>query len=614
MKLSLLTTVSLYLFAIHLIFATNGLGLRPQSSMKRLRRLLSPQPRYPLLLPPIRGHQESRDANKTPSFGGGNGGGNGGGRTRKRGHRTISPRKRTRPSLKKSLQQQQQQQQQQQKHQQKNANENRLPYEHILRARYRDYEDRERRNQKLRLLAEENDKKKKKKALLQKESESLNSQYHHDSSEADTYPNAPERDDDPYPYQEREPQSSKGFSPPRGFQAEAFNPGYQPTGFKDEAPGHYSLDPPPPTSTNAKRKHFNIHRHNQKPKHVSYNVKNQFQGGGYEESSPLPAVPSSLIGHRPDMNKQALVTEAPESALRWVDSKFIHNQHGTFTNQVLTEFVPLENWQSYHQAFSSLVNSNVDSNVDSKLPIKKDPTTFASPPPQSTGFEDRYHQNHQNLNQYEAPPAFASSPPTPSSGSNFPRRKFNQPSPKPDHMPYPDPSVHFNPSPYYDRQQTDHRYQPTPPSTSAPPAMAYPEFDYYGDTPEPQGGQKAPEVADYSDYGPGLGPNLLQSPPTTPQPQTPAEYDDGDPLNDFDWDWLKPGYVEEEVSLEPEFRGSKKNDGTLVSDRRSQIQSYRPHHRRRYPQTPRRQAVSARIMPPGALGSYSEFENPRFWD
>ncbi|XP_059097222.1 mediator of RNA polymerase II transcription subunit 15-like isoform X3 [Tigriopus californicus] len=464
MKLSLLTTVSLYLFAIHLIFATNGLGLRPQSSMKRLRRLLSPQPRYPLLLPPIRGHQESRDANKTPSFGGGNGGGNGGGRTRKRGHRTISPRKRTRPSLKKSLQQQQQQQQQQQKHQQKNANENRLPYEHILRARYRDYEDRERRNQKLRLLAEENDKKKKKKALLQKESESLNSQYHHgnypnpnrqtyqdtaqpaltqddqglsypefdpyavpipprgqnmmplskgpryqfqpqpvlpepmpftDSSEADTYPNAPERDDDPYPYQEREPQSSKGFSPPRGFQAEAFNPGYQPTGFKDEAPGHYSLDPPPPTSTNAKRKHFNIHRHNQKPKHVSYNVKNQFQGGGYEESSPLPAVPSSLIGHRPDMNKQALVTEAPESALRWVDSKFIHNQHGTFTNQVLTEFVntlnqvqekarslgdmnraevqlnpngrnhfsPLNDWSNYHKQFTFLVNDNVDAEM-----------------------------------------------------------------------------------------------------------------------------------------------------------------------------------------------------------------------------------------------------------
>jgi len=41
---------------------------------------------------------------------------------------------------------------------------------------------------------------------------------------------------------------------------------------------------------------------------------------------------------QPDPFKQALVTEAPETKKRWIDTGFIHNQHGTFTDQVLTEF------------------------------------------------------------------------------------------------------------------------------------------------------------------------------------------------------------------------------------------------------------------------------------
>ena len=38
------------------------------------------------------------------------------------------------------------------------------------------------------------------------------------------------------------------------------------------------------------------------------------------------------------MSKQSIVMLEPEKK-RWIDSSFIHNQHGTFTNQVLTEFV-----------------------------------------------------------------------------------------------------------------------------------------------------------------------------------------------------------------------------------------------------------------------------------
>ncbi len=76
--------------------------------------------------------------------------------------------------------------------------------------------------------------------------------------------------------------------------------------------------------------------------------------------SVLPAVPESLSGNpvrlhlrkniycttsttfssssQPDMNKQDTVTEAPAKEKRWIDSSFIHNQHGTFFNQVLGEF------------------------------------------------------------------------------------------------------------------------------------------------------------------------------------------------------------------------------------------------------------------------------------
>jgi len=32
------------------------------------------------------------------------------------------------------------------------------------------------------------------------------------------------------------------------------------------------------------------------------------------------------------------VTEAPEGDARWIDTGFIHNQHGTFTYQVQKEF------------------------------------------------------------------------------------------------------------------------------------------------------------------------------------------------------------------------------------------------------------------------------------
>ncbi len=38
------------------------------------------------------------------------------------------------------------------------------------------------------------------------------------------------------------------------------------------------------------------------------------------------------------MNKQDIVTESPAKEARWIDTQFIHRQHGTFTNQVLTEF------------------------------------------------------------------------------------------------------------------------------------------------------------------------------------------------------------------------------------------------------------------------------------
>lgn len=584
MKLSLVTSLSIYFFAIHLIFDTYGLGLKPQSSVKRFRRLKSPQPRFPFLLPPIRG-QESGDVEKTPNFGGGggnNGGGNGGGRTRKRG-RTISPRKfqRTRQNLKKPS----------------GANENRLPYEHILRARYQDYEERERRqerHQKLRLLAQENQKQKQAK----QESASHNDHYH-DSSHDDNYPMVSENDN--YP---EHPSPSKGFNPPRGFQAEAFNPGYKPSGFKEKAPGYYPSD----SQTNAKRKHFNIrHNHNHKPEQDSYD---NFGVSGYEESSPLPAVPSSLIGHRPDMNKQALVTEAPESALRWVDSKFIHNQHGTFTNQVLTEFVPLENWQSYHQAFSSLV----DSNVDSKRPIQKDSSNFAPPSqlesaPPSPGFEDRYQTNQ------DPAPTFPASRPTPAT-SNSPRRQYKKPL-RSDRIPYPDPSNQFNPNAYYDRPSpggdrntlyNNHSEQPQ--HFEPPPTLPYPELDYYDD-PE-QVGQRVPVVPDYSDYG--LAPANIPKTSSSPTKNENPEFDDGDPLNDFDWDWLKPGYVEEEVSLEPEFRGNNANVGTKVSDRRSQDPTRPYGYRRPFHQKNRQHMMLPPIMSHRAIGSYSEFENHRFWN
>lgn len=240
------------------------------------------------------------------------------------------------------------------------ANENRLPYEHILRARYQDYEERERRqerNQKLRLLAQENQKQKQAK----QESASHNDHYHGnyqnprkqtyqetsipkltqdddnlsfeefdpyavplppkgkymvpiskgmnqhhpqpvlpepmpftDSSHDDNYPMVSENDN--YP---EHPSPSKGFNPPRGFQAEAFNPGYKPSGFKEKAPGYYPSD----SQTNAKRKHFNIrHNHNHKPEQDSYD---NFGVSGYEESSPLPAVPSSLIGHRVSIGQKS---------------------------------------------------------------------------------------------------------------------------------------------------------------------------------------------------------------------------------------------------------------------------------------------------------------------
>ena len=38
------------------------------------------------------------------------------------------------------------------------------------------------------------------------------------------------------------------------------------------------------------------------------------------------------------MTKHETVTEAPEKERRWIDTGFIHNTHGTFTSQVLTEF------------------------------------------------------------------------------------------------------------------------------------------------------------------------------------------------------------------------------------------------------------------------------------
>ncbi len=75
----------------------------------------------------------------------------------------------------------------------------------------------------------------------------------------------------------------------------------------------------------------------------------------------LPAVPKSLAGNQvstcpgkcqvrfpqflsnslhfqPDLDKHDLVTEAPQGKKRWIDTGFIHKQHGTFIEQVLTEF------------------------------------------------------------------------------------------------------------------------------------------------------------------------------------------------------------------------------------------------------------------------------------
>ena len=41
---------------------------------------------------------------------------------------------------------------------------------------------------------------------------------------------------------------------------------------------------------------------------------------------------------QPNMDKYGVVMYEPADKGSWVDSAFIHNQHGTFTNQVLNEF------------------------------------------------------------------------------------------------------------------------------------------------------------------------------------------------------------------------------------------------------------------------------------
>ena len=41
---------------------------------------------------------------------------------------------------------------------------------------------------------------------------------------------------------------------------------------------------------------------------------------------------------QPNMDKYKVVTYKPADKGSWVDSSFIHNQHGTFTNQVMNEF------------------------------------------------------------------------------------------------------------------------------------------------------------------------------------------------------------------------------------------------------------------------------------
>ena len=45
-----------------------------------------------------------------------------------------------------------------------------------------------------------------------------------------------------------------------------------------------------------------------------------------------------LLFFQPNMDKYRVVTYEPADKGSWVDSAFIHNQHGTFTNQVLNEF------------------------------------------------------------------------------------------------------------------------------------------------------------------------------------------------------------------------------------------------------------------------------------
>ncbi len=81
------------------------------------------------------------------------------------------------------------------------------------------------------------------------------------------------------------------------------------------------------------------------------------EGGGEEEGRPAGGAKVALgkSGTRqnffvdektqfnfdfsqPDLTKHETVTEAPEKEKRWIDTGFIHNTHGTFTSQVLTEF------------------------------------------------------------------------------------------------------------------------------------------------------------------------------------------------------------------------------------------------------------------------------------